>query len=165
MGLIDMTKDVLGKVRLDLITSYEFLEEIVKVRENGVSKYKDPENWRSVENIEWLRAASRHVNKALLNKEHLDPESNLMHASHAATSLMFYITNILLNPEKVSDNTDSKLIYLFSDDISIIKMHVLKSSNKERERLLNYYEDLNNRFSNKNYGEMVKFIRTVLIGG
>lgn len=78
-----------GKPRLSLVPP-QILREIAAVREYGTAKYgDDPDNWRSVELDRLWDACLRHITAAWDNYTARDPESGLMHISHAATNLAF----------------------------------------------------------------------------
>lgn len=66
------------------------LDYLTFVREYGVKKYKDPDNWQNVEDGErrYVDAAFRHLAKHA-NGERVDPESGLLHLGHAFCSVGF----------------------------------------------------------------------------
>ena len=63
---------------------------VTTVREYGTEKYRDPENWRSVEPQRYRDALYRHW-LAYLAGEKNDPESGLPHLWHLATNAAFLI--------------------------------------------------------------------------
>lgn len=67
-------------------------EKVVRVREMGVKKYGDPDNWQSVDkaNERYRAAAMRHL-VADMRGEYLDEESGLPHLAHAACNLFFLL--------------------------------------------------------------------------
>ena len=77
-----------GKSRLTLVPR-KILFEIAKVREYGLKKYKDPENWRKVEVERYRDAAFRHFMAYLDDPEGVDAESGLPHLSHLACNIAF----------------------------------------------------------------------------
>lgn len=77
-----------GKLRLTLVPR-EILRCIAKVREYGVKKYTDPENWRRVEVERYQDAAFRHLLAYLDDPQGVDTESGLPHLWHLATNVDF----------------------------------------------------------------------------
>ena len=80
-----------GKPKLTLVPM-RIMWEIAEVRMYGNKKYKDPDNWKQVEAERHFEAFLRHVVKAW-SGDHLqiDPESGLLHLSHAACDLAFFL--------------------------------------------------------------------------
>lgn len=78
-----------GKLRPTLVSPL-LIEAVAKVREYGVHKYKDPENWREVESWRYKDALYRHW-LAYLKGERIDPESGLPHLWHIACNVNFLI--------------------------------------------------------------------------
>ena len=77
-----------GKPQLRLVPT-EIINNIAKVREYGVKKYKDPENWKRVEIDRYKDACYRHW-LAYINDPHgLDEESGLPHLYHVACNIAF----------------------------------------------------------------------------
>ena len=77
-----------GKPRLTLVPR-KIIFEIAKVREYGLKKYGDPENWRKVEIERYRDAAFRHFMAYLDDPEGVDAESGLPHLSHLACNIAF----------------------------------------------------------------------------
>ena len=86
--LDQMIKADAGKPRLTLAPR-KILFEIAKVREYGLKKYGDPENWRKVEVERYRDAAFRHFMAYLDDPEGVDAESGLPHLSHLACNVAF----------------------------------------------------------------------------
>jgi hypothetical protein len=63
------------------------VDDIVKVLTYGAKKY-DRFNWSKVERHRYEAACLRHIS-AYLQGEKLDPETDISHLAHAATSLIF----------------------------------------------------------------------------
>lgn len=59
------------------------------VREYGVLKYKDPENWRAVEIERYRDAAYRHFLSYIDDPTSVDAESGLPHLWHLACNVGF----------------------------------------------------------------------------
>ena len=78
-----------GKPRPTLVP-VSLIEAVASIREYGVAKYHDPENWRKVEPQRYKDAAYRHW-LAYIKGEKLDPESGLPHLHHCACNLAFLI--------------------------------------------------------------------------
>ena len=78
-----------GKPRPTLVP-VSFIEAVASIREYGVAKYHDPDNWKKVEPQRYKDAAYRHW-LAYIKGEKLDPESGLPHLHHCACNLAFLI--------------------------------------------------------------------------
>lgn len=78
-----------GKPRPTLVP-VSLIEAVASIREYGVAKYHDPENWRKVEPQRYKDAAYRHW-LAYIKGEKLDSESGLPHLHHCACNLAFLI--------------------------------------------------------------------------
>lgn len=79
------------KNKLDLTTvPISLIEEVAKVREFGIKKYKERDNWREVPADKYEQALYRHW-LAYLKGEDKDNESGLSHLSHIACNLAFLI--------------------------------------------------------------------------
>lgn len=77
-----------GKLRLTLVPR-EIIRAVAEVREYGVRKYTDPDNWKRVEVERYRDAAFRHF-MAYLDAPHgNDDESGLPHLWHLATNIAF----------------------------------------------------------------------------
>lgn len=83
-------KDDGGKPNYILVPM-SIVDAIEKVREFGLQKYKDPENWKTVEVDRYWQAFLRHVRAAWSDPSLIDPESGLPHIWHAACNLAFII--------------------------------------------------------------------------
>jgi len=77
-----------GKPRLSLVPS-EIIRCIAVIREYGNRKYKDPENWRTVEVERYRDAAYRHLLAYIDNPAGVDEESGLPHLWHLACNVAF----------------------------------------------------------------------------
>jgi len=91
------TKDDHGKLPMHLIDRTA-MEALASVLAHGRDKY-GAENWR--EGIQYSRligATMRHLH-ALNDCEDVDPDSGLLHASHAMASLMFLIWMMRFRPD------------------------------------------------------------------
>ena len=80
-----------GKPRPSLIY-YSFIKELCKVREHGIAKYGNKEDWRETENYQerYLEAIFRHIFLYAEGEKNED-ESGLNHLAHAACDIMFLI--------------------------------------------------------------------------
>lgn len=79
-----------GKPRISLVPP-AIITAIARIREYGVEKYKDPDNWRKVEIGRYHDAFLRHTISCMNNLEAVDEESGLPHLHHAACNLAFMI--------------------------------------------------------------------------
>ena len=78
-----------GKPRPTLVP-VSLIEAVASIREYGVAKYHDPDNWKKVDAERYRNAAFRHW-LAYIKGEKLDPESGLPHLHHCACNLAFLI--------------------------------------------------------------------------
>ena len=79
-----------GKPRLSLVPM-AIIWAIAYVREFGVKKYKDPENWRNVSPERYKDALLRHITAYIEDENSTDEESGLLHLWHAACNICFLI--------------------------------------------------------------------------
>ena len=77
-----------GKPRLSLVPT-EIINCIARVREYGVTKYTDPDNWRRVSVERYHDALFRHVIAYINDPDGVDDESGLPHLWHIATNCAF----------------------------------------------------------------------------
>ena len=70
-----------GKPRLTLVPT-QIIYDIAAVREYGVTKYEDQENWRRVEVERYRDAAFRHFLAYIRDPKSVDAESGLPHLWH-----------------------------------------------------------------------------------
>lgn len=78
-----------GKYRPTLVPP-SLVMAVAAIREYGVEKYRDPDNWKQVDPQRYLDALYRHW-LAYLQGETYDPESCLPHLWHMACNLAFLI--------------------------------------------------------------------------
>ena len=79
-----------GKPRLTLVPR-KIITAIARVREFGVKKYVDEDNWKRVEPQRYRDALFRHLLAYLDNPDGRDPESGLPILWHVATNCAFLI--------------------------------------------------------------------------
>lgn len=77
-----------GKPQLRLVPT-EIINCIAKVREFGVEKYQDPENWKKVEKERYIDAMFRHLLAYVNNTDGVDQDSGLPHLWHLACNVAF----------------------------------------------------------------------------
>lgn len=77
-----------GKPKLTLVPR-KILFDIAKIREYGVEKYKDPDNWKTVQPERYRDAAFRHFCAYLDDPNGVDEESGLPHLWHLACNIAF----------------------------------------------------------------------------
>lgn len=77
-----------GKIRPSLVPT-QIIKDIALVREYGVKKYKDPENWRKVELGRYIDAFYRHWLEFVKDNNSKDEESGLYHYQYCACNLAF----------------------------------------------------------------------------
>lgn len=95
-----------GKVKLTLVPR-KILYAIARIREYGVKKYKDPDNWKSVEKERYRDAAFRHFLLYLDNPEGVDKESHLPHLWHLACNIAF-LCEMEIPADKFKEYMDSR---------------------------------------------------------
>lgn len=83
-------KDDGGKLRLSLVPK-GIVEAIAQIREYGTKKYKNPDNWKNVDNQRYWDAALRHMESARNDMWAKDEESGYPHIWHVACNLAFII--------------------------------------------------------------------------
>lgn len=79
-----------GKIRPTLVPS-SLIRAVATIREYGVQKYGDPENWRKVEPQRYRDALYRHLLAYIDDPEGKDEESGLPHLWHLACNAAFLI--------------------------------------------------------------------------
>lgn len=79
-----------GKPRLTLVPR-KIIWAIARVREFGMKKYKQEDNWKRVEPVRYRNALFRHLLAYLDNPDGVDPESGLPILWHVATNAAFLI--------------------------------------------------------------------------
>lgn len=84
-----IAKSDAGKAQLSLVPT-GIIRAVARVREFGVEKYHDPENWRKVEKHRYIDAMYRHW-LAYLDGEKVDAESGLPPLWHCACNMAFLI--------------------------------------------------------------------------
>ena len=83
-----LAKAYSGKPSLTLVP-LQILYDIAEVREYGVTKYTDPDNWKRVELERYRDAALRHFLAYLKNPSGVDDESAIPHLKHLACNIAF----------------------------------------------------------------------------
>lgn len=78
-----------GKPRPSLVPP-TVIRAIAIVRQYGIEKYHDPDNWKHVEPDRYVDALYRHL-LAYIEGEELDPESGYPHLWHMACNIAFLI--------------------------------------------------------------------------
>lgn len=99
-----------GKVRYTLVPT-GVLTAIAKVREYGVKKYGDENNYKNVSTKRYVDALYRHL-IAYLNGEKYDKESGLLHTWHIACNIAF-----IIELEKLSDETINNTKNLYNVEV------------------------------------------------
>lgn len=79
-----------GKARLSLVPS-AIIYAVARVREYGVQKYSEPDNWKRVEPERLRDAMYRHMLAYIDDPESIDAESGLPHLWHLACNAAFLI--------------------------------------------------------------------------
>jgi hypothetical protein len=84
----DTSKFDAGKPQCRLVPS-EIVRCIARVREYGVQKYKDPDNWKCVDIYRYQNALYRHLLAYIDEPYGKDAESGLPHLWHIACNVAF----------------------------------------------------------------------------
>lgn len=79
-----------GKPRYTLLPM-KLLDAVTAVRENGLKKYEDSENWKEVEPNRYRDALWRHLVAYTEEPGSIDAESGLPHMFHVACNAAFLI--------------------------------------------------------------------------
>jgi hypothetical protein len=109
-------KDTKGKPVLGLLP-FEALVEVSKVREFGIDKYGEDNNWRNVAPVDFVEAALRHSHKWLdahrgySDRRAEDSESGINHLAHAACSLILALANIKNEEKKNIKELEAQTLY------------------------------------------------------
>ena len=77
-----------GKPKLTLVPQ-QILYDVAEVREYGINKYGEKENWKSVEIERYRDATFRHFLAYLRDPQGVDVESGLKHIKHLACNIAF----------------------------------------------------------------------------
>lgn len=89
MGTNDQTaKADTGKLQLSLVPT-QIVKDIAEVRMYGNRKYKDKDNWKSVEVRRYIDALLRHTLEFVENPRSVDSESGIAHYKHMACNMAF----------------------------------------------------------------------------
>ena len=67
------------------------IRSVMRVREYGVQKYHEPDNWRNVELERYHEALLRHVLAMWEHPYAKDPESGLLHLEHVCCNAAFLL--------------------------------------------------------------------------
>jgi hypothetical protein len=79
-----------GKLRIDLVPP-AIIEAVAEVRKYGTDKYKDPDNWQTVEPYRYIAALGRHFCDYLRDPQSVDEESGISHLKHMACNIAFLL--------------------------------------------------------------------------
>ena len=80
-----------GKPQLSLAPIEAVWKAIAEVREYGVTKYKDPDNWKKVELNRYYDALYRHIAATVTDRYSVDSESGIRHLKHALCNIAFIL--------------------------------------------------------------------------
>lgn len=83
-----------GKPRPTLVHQ-SLIWAVAAIREYGIKKYGDPENWRQVEPQRYRDALYRHWLAYLADPDGVDKESGYPHLWHVACNLDFLIEGMI----------------------------------------------------------------------
>jgi len=78
----------IGKIRPSLVPT-QIIKDIAEVREYGIKKYGDQDNWKNVELHRYIDAFYRHWLAFVDNPASVDSESGIEHYKHCACNLAF----------------------------------------------------------------------------
>lgn len=85
---VNSAKEDRGKLRPSLVPT-QVIKDIAEVREYGVKKYHDPDNWKKVELQRYVDAFYRHWLAFVEDANSVDEESGLPHYKHCACNMAF----------------------------------------------------------------------------
>lgn len=77
-----------GKLQISLVPT-QIVKDIAEVRMYGNRKYKDPDNWKSVEVRRYIDALLRHTLEFVRDLNSVDAESGIAHYKHMACNMAF----------------------------------------------------------------------------
>ena len=82
-----------GKLQMMLMLP-EINKAVVRVRQYGIEKYKEPDNWKKVSKSGWDNAMLRHMMEYIQDPYSRDEESGLRHIDHIACNLAYILENM-----------------------------------------------------------------------
>ena len=77
-----------GKLQLSLVPT-QIIKDVAEVRMYGNKKYKDPDNWKTVEMRRYIDALLRHTLEFVRNLDSVDADSGIEHYKHMACNMAF----------------------------------------------------------------------------
>lgn len=77
-----------GKLKISLVPT-QIIKDIAQVREYSNRKYKDPQNWKTVEVGRYVDALLRHTLEFVNDPNSKDSESGIEHYKHMACNMAF----------------------------------------------------------------------------
>lgn len=77
-----------GKYRSTLVPM-QIIKDIAQVREYGLKKYKEEDNWKQVDVRRYIDAIGRHYIEMLSDPLSKDAESGIEHYKHVACNISF----------------------------------------------------------------------------
>lgn len=77
-----------GKMRISIVP-LQIVSDIAEVREYGIKKYNDPDNWKRVDIERYANALFRHFRAFLHDPASVDDESGIEHYKHMACNMAF----------------------------------------------------------------------------
>lgn len=77
-----------GKLEIDLVPP-QIIRDIAQVRMYGNKKYKDPNNWMTVQMRRYVNALMRHALCFMEDPHSIDEESGIAHYKHMACNMAF----------------------------------------------------------------------------
>ena len=107
-----------GKYKPSLV-SKDIIKGVAEVRQYGIDKYGDRDNWKTVGKQRYTDALLRHVIEYASGQEN-DEESGLSHLAHAACNIMFLMYFDSLDHE-LKKKEDEFYREVFRDDIKEVE--------------------------------------------
>lgn len=89
-------KETEGKLKLHLVPR-GIVEAVARVREFGMTKYKEENGWKQNTEQDYWNAVLRHIEACRNNMWECDSESGLPHLEHVACDLAFLLSKELHN--------------------------------------------------------------------
>jgi len=96
MSCTEKIKESKGKPPMHLIL-WKPVKWLIRIRQYGLKKYPDAENYKKVDCVAWYDACLRHLAK-WAEGERIDQESGLPHSAHALCNLCYLIETTEQDP-------------------------------------------------------------------
>lgn len=133
----EIIKNDKGKPKLSLVPT-QIIRDIAKVREYGVEKYHNSDNWKKVELQRYIDAFFRHWLAFIDDNNSIDEESGIEHYKHCACNMAFICELMKINES--------------NQEITIPIMHIPKTAYSALEDIPE--EDLKRMIEHENFKDL-----------